>query len=31
VAELADSARGDSKNLAALSNELDSLVRRFRT
>jgi methyl-accepting chemotaxis protein len=31
VAELADSARGDSKNLAALSNELDGLVRRFRT
>jgi methyl-accepting chemotaxis protein len=31
VAELADCARGDSKNLAALSNELDGLVRRFRT
>jgi len=31
VAELADSARGDSKHLAALSNELDGLVRRFRT
>jgi len=31
VAELADSARGDSRHLAALSNELDGLVRRFRT
>ncbi|NBB11198.1 HAMP domain-containing protein [Pseudomonas sp. SLFW] len=31
VADLADSARGDSEHLAALSNELDSLVRRFRT
>ena len=31
VAELADSAKGDSRHLAALSHELDGLVRRFRT
>ncbi|MGF6555956.1 methyl-accepting chemotaxis protein [Pseudomonas sp. S30_BP2TU TE3576] len=31
VAELANSARLDSQNLAGLSNELDGLVRRFRT
>ncbi|MCX2684699.1 methyl-accepting chemotaxis protein [Pseudomonas sp. DCB_AW] len=31
VAELAHTARGDSENLADLSNELDTLVRRFRT
>ncbi|AIS15160.1 chemotaxis protein [Pseudomonas chlororaphis subsp. aurantiaca] len=31
VAELANSARLDSQSLAGLSNELDSLVRRFRT
>ncbi|MGC5699720.1 methyl-accepting chemotaxis protein [Pseudomonas sp. NFXW11] len=31
VAELADSARLDSQSLAGLSNELDSLVRRFKT
>ena len=31
VAELADSARLDSQSLAGLSNELDGLVRRFRT
>ena len=31
VAQLADAARGDSKNLAALSTELDALVRRFKT
>jgi methyl-accepting chemotaxis protein len=31
VAELANSARLDSQNLAGLSNELDVLVRRFRT
>ena len=31
VAELADSARGDSRSLAELSHELDSLVKRFRT
>ncbi|WP_376739179.1 methyl-accepting chemotaxis protein [Pseudomonas fluorescens] len=31
VAELADSARLDSQCLAGLSNELDGLVRRFRT
>ncbi|MNG32360.1 Methyl-accepting chemotaxis protein CtpH [compost metagenome] len=31
VAELANSARGDSKNLASLSLELDALVKRFKT
>ncbi|QXI29184.1 methyl-accepting chemotaxis protein [Pseudomonas vanderleydeniana] len=31
VAELANSARMDSQSLAGLSNELDSLVKRFRT
>ena len=31
VAELANSARLDSQSLAGLSNELDVLVRRFRT
>ncbi|NBA98427.1 HAMP domain-containing protein [Pseudomonas sp. R5(2019)] len=31
VAELANSARHDSQSLAGLSNELDALVRRFRT
>ncbi|KPA94770.1 methyl-accepting chemotaxis sensory transducer with Cache sensor [Pseudomonas asplenii] len=31
VAELANSARLDSQSLAGLSNELDSLVKRFRT
>lgn len=31
IAELAESARGDSGNLAALSSELDGLVKRFRT
>ena len=31
VAQLADSARLDSQSLAGLSNELDSLVRRFKT
>ena len=31
VAELASAARQDSQSLAGLSNELDSLVRRFRT
>ena len=31
VAELATAARQDSQSLAGLSNELDSLVRRFRT
>lgn len=31
VAELAQAARQDSESLAGLSNELDSLVRRFRT
>ncbi|MBA1205071.1 HAMP domain-containing protein [Pseudomonas capeferrum] len=31
VAELAEAARADSQNLAGLSNELDALVRRFRT
>ena len=31
VAELASAARHDSESLAGLSNELDSLVRRFRT
>ena len=31
VAELANSARLDSQSLAGLSNELDGLVRRFRT
>lgn len=31
VADLAQSARQDSHSLAALSEELDSLVRRFRT
>lgn len=31
VAELANSARGDSKNLASLSIELDALVKRFKT
>ncbi len=31
VAELANSARMDSQSLAGLSNELDGLVRRFRT
>lgn len=31
VAELADSARSDSRSLAELSNELDTLVKRFRT
>ncbi|TDV67578.1 methyl-accepting chemotaxis sensory transducer with Cache sensor [Pseudomonas sp. LP_7_YM] len=31
VADLADSARGDAQNLATLSNELDGLVRRFKT
>ena len=31
VAELANAARLDSQNLAGLSNELDSLVRRFKT
>ncbi|QVM96158.1 methyl-accepting chemotaxis protein [Pseudomonas sp. B21-012] len=31
VAELANSARQDSQSLAGLSNELDALVRRFRT
>ncbi|MCK9796405.1 methyl-accepting chemotaxis protein [Pseudomonas sp. MAFF 302030] len=31
VAELADSARLDSQSLAGLSNELDGLVRRFKT
>ncbi len=31
VAELAQAARSDSESLAGLSNELDALVRRFRT
>ena len=31
VAELANAARLDSQSLAGLSNELDSLVRRFKT
>ncbi|MBF8723736.1 methyl-accepting chemotaxis protein [Pseudomonas guariconensis] len=31
VAELAQAARKDSESLAGLSNELDALVRRFRT
>lgn len=31
VAELAQAARQDSESLAELSNELDALVRRFRT
>ncbi|EIK96566.1 Cache sensor-containing chemotaxis sensory transducer [Pseudomonas sp. M47T1] len=31
VAELANTARSDSQSLAGLSNELDALVRRFRT
>jgi len=31
VADLADSARSDSRSLAELSNELDTLVKRFRT
>ncbi|WP_410953671.1 methyl-accepting chemotaxis protein [Pseudomonas sp. S1(2024)] len=31
VAELAQAARMDSESLAGLSNELDALVRRFRT
>ncbi|MBH2035894.1 MAG: methyl-accepting chemotaxis protein [Pseudomonadales bacterium] len=31
VADLANSARVDSQSLAGLSNELDGLVRRFRT
>ncbi|OUM74935.1 chemotaxis protein [Pseudomonas caspiana] len=31
VAELAESARADSRSLAALSIELDGLVKRFRT
>ena len=31
VAELAQAARVDSESLAGLSNELDALVRRFRT
>jgi methyl-accepting chemotaxis protein len=31
VAELANSARSDSQSLAGLSNELNALVRRFRT
>ncbi|ANY86679.1 Methyl-accepting chemotaxis protein PctB [Pseudomonas putida] len=31
VAELAQAARQDSESLAGLSNELDGLVRRFRT
>ncbi|HDS1758444.1 methyl-accepting chemotaxis protein [Pseudomonas sp. M5] len=31
VADLAQAARQDSESLAGLSNELDSLVRRFRT
>jgi len=31
VAELANSARLDSQSLAGLSNELDTLVRRFKT
>ncbi|WP_448094412.1 methyl-accepting chemotaxis protein [Pseudomonas lini] len=31
VAELANSAQGDSKNLASLSIELDALVKRFKT
>ncbi|AZL69041.1 methyl-accepting chemotaxis protein [Pseudomonas oryziphila] len=31
VAELAQAARQDSQSLAGLSNELDTLVRRFRT
>jgi methyl-accepting chemotaxis protein len=31
VAELADLARGDSKHLTILANELDNLVRRFKT
>lgn len=31
VAELAESARADSRSLAALSSELDGLVKRFRT
>ena len=31
VAELAQAARQDSESLAGLSNELDTLVRRFRT
>nr|WP_236185664.1 methyl-accepting chemotaxis protein [Pseudomonas protegens] len=31
VAELANSARLDSQSLAGLSNELDALVRRFKT
>ncbi|WP_296269370.1 methyl-accepting chemotaxis protein [Pseudomonas sp. UBA6562] len=31
VAELAQAARQDSQSLAGLSNELDALVRRFRT
>ena len=30
-AELAQAARVDSESLAGLSNELDALVRRFRT
>jgi methyl-accepting chemotaxis protein len=31
VEELANSARGDSRNLASLSTELDALVKRFKT
>ena len=31
IAELSDSARADSKSLAALSSELDGLVRKFKT
>jgi methyl-accepting chemotaxis protein len=31
IAELSDSARADSNSLAALSNELDGLVRKFKT
>jgi methyl-accepting chemotaxis protein len=31
VAELAESARADSRSLAALSSELDGLVKRFKT
>lgn len=31
IAQLSDSARADSTSLAALSNELDGLVRKFKT
>jgi methyl-accepting chemotaxis protein len=31
IAQLSDSARADSSSLAALSNELDGLVRKFKT